>query len=60
MVSLLTLSGVDLDSSLSHQVTFWWDDDDDVRFVLDKHAELDFYSVDHTETSPWVDSLAMI
>ena len=25
-------------------VTFWWDDDDDVRFVLDQHAELGFYS----------------
>jgi hypothetical protein len=29
------------------QVNFQWDDDDDddeVRFVLDQHAELDFYS----------------
>jgi hypothetical protein len=25
------------------QVNFQWDDDD-VRFVLDQHAELDFYS----------------
>ena len=24
------------------QVTFWWDDN--VRFILDQHAELDFYS----------------
>jgi hypothetical protein len=23
---------------------FQWDDDDEVRFVLDQHAELDFYS----------------
>jgi hypothetical protein len=22
---------------------FWWDDDDDVRFVVDQHDELDFY-----------------
>jgi hypothetical protein len=27
--------------TLSH---FQWDDDDEVRFVLDQHAELDFYS----------------
>jgi hypothetical protein len=26
------------------QVNFHWDDDDDVHFVLDQHAELDFYS----------------
>ena len=26
------------------QVNFQWNDDDDVRFVLDQHAELDFYS----------------
>jgi hypothetical protein len=25
------------------KVTFWWDDDD-VRFVLEQHADLDFYS----------------
>ena len=25
-------------------VEFWWDDDD-IRFVLDQHAKLDFYSV---------------
>ena len=25
-------------------VNFQWDDDDEVRFVLDQHAELDFYS----------------
>jgi hypothetical protein len=27
-----------------HGVNFQWDDDDDVRFVLDQHTELDFYS----------------
>ena len=26
------------------QVNFQWDDDDEVRFVLDQHAKLDFYS----------------
>jgi hypothetical protein len=26
------------------QVTIWYDDDDDVRFELDQHALLDFYS----------------
>jgi len=32
-------------SSISwrEQVTFWWNDDE-VRFVLDQHAELNFYS----------------
>jgi hypothetical protein len=25
------------------QVTFWWDDNDDVHFVQDQHAELDIY-----------------
>jgi hypothetical protein len=29
--------------SWQEQVNFQWDDDE-VRFVLDKHAELDFYS----------------
>jgi hypothetical protein len=29
--------------SWREQVNFQWDDDD-VRFVLDQHAELDFYS----------------
>ena len=31
----------------SYQDIFWWDDDDndDVRFVLDQHTELDFYSL---------------
>ena len=29
--------------SWREQVTSWWDDDDDVRFVLDQHVELDFY-----------------
>ena len=26
------------------QDTFWQDDDDDIRFILDQHAELDLYS----------------
>jgi len=27
------------------QATFWWDDDDvEVHFVLEQHAELNFYS----------------
>ena len=31
--------------SCREQVKFWWDhDNDDVRFVLDQHNELDFYS----------------
>ena len=29
--------------SWREQVTFWWDDND-FRFVLDQHTELDFYS----------------
>jgi hypothetical protein len=27
------------------QVNFQWDDDDEVRFLLDQHAELDLYSL---------------
>ena len=27
------------------QIIFWWDDDDEVLFVLDQHTEQDFYSV---------------
>ena len=30
--------------SWREQVTYGWDDDHDVHFVLDQHAELDFYS----------------
>ena len=30
--------------SWQEQVTFQWDDDDDVHFVPDKHTELDFNS----------------
>jgi len=30
--------------SWCEQVTFWWDYDDNVYFVLDQHAELDLYS----------------
>ena len=26
------------------QNNFQWDDDDEIRFVLDQHSELDFYS----------------
>ena len=29
---------------LSEQINFQWDDDDEVCFVLDQHASLDFYS----------------
>ena len=30
--------------SWPEQVNFHWDDDDEVRFVLDQHAEFDLYS----------------
>jgi hypothetical protein len=30
--------------SWREQVNNQWDDDDEVRFVLDQHAELDFYN----------------
>jgi len=30
--------------SWREQVNFQWDDDDEVCFVLDQYAELDFYS----------------
>ena len=30
--------------SRREQVNFQWDDDGEVHFVLDQHAELDFYS----------------
>jgi len=30
--------------SWREQVNFQWDDDDEVRLVLDQHSELDFYS----------------
>ena len=30
--------------SWREQVNFQWDDDDEVRFDLDQHAELDIYS----------------
>jgi hypothetical protein len=29
--------------SWQEQVTIWWDDDDDVHFEPDQHAELDIY-----------------
>ena len=31
-------------NSRREHVNFQWDDDDEVRFVLDQHSELDFYS----------------
>jgi hypothetical protein len=30
--------------SWREQVTYWWDDDNGIRFVLDQDAELDYYS----------------
>jgi hypothetical protein len=30
--------------SWREQINFQWDDDDEIRFVLDQHSELDFYS----------------
>ena len=36
------------------QVNFQWDDDE-VHFVLDQHAELDFYSASSLKNSPRVD-----
>jgi len=27
-----------------NKLHFWWDEENDVRFVLDKHIELNFYS----------------
>ena len=38
------------------EANFQWDDDDDVRFVLDQHAGLDFIIVlDHWNNSPRID-----
>ena len=37
---------------------FQWDDDDEVRFVLDQHAELDFYSANWNNMSPHSDTLS--
>ena len=31
-------------ASWQERATFRWDDDDDVRFVIDQHYLLDFYS----------------
>ena len=41
-----SLTPIDQSSAIScgEQVTFWWDDDGGVNFVLDQHHELDFYS----------------
>ena len=33
-----------MSSNPTHGVAFWWDDDDNVRFALDQHAQLDLYS----------------
>ena len=30
--------------SWQEQVTFWWDDNDDVCFIPDQHSELDIFS----------------
>jgi hypothetical protein len=45
-VSDCSLTPNDQSSAIScgEQVTFWWDDDGGVNFVLDQHHELDFYS----------------
>jgi hypothetical protein len=40
--------------SWREQVNFQWDDDE-VRIVLDQHAELDFKVLAHWNNSPWVD-----
>ena len=37
---MCNLSGI----SWPDQIIFWWDDDDEVLFVLDQHTEQDFYS----------------
>ena len=43
------------------EITFWWvdddddDDDDDARFILDQHAELDFFSASSLKNSPRLD-----
>ena len=34
------------------QVNFQWDDDDEIRFVLDQHAELEFYSASSLKQHP--------
>jgi hypothetical protein len=48
MVSVFALSG--------EQVNFQWDDDDDeVRFVLDQHTELDIYSASSLKQQSRVD-----
>jgi hypothetical protein len=40
--------------SWQEQVNFQWDDDE-VRFVLDQHAELDFFSASSLKQQPAVD-----
>jgi hypothetical protein len=41
---------------MREQINFQWDDDE-VRFVLDKHAEVDFYSASSLKQQSWVDML---
>jgi hypothetical protein len=39
--------------SWREEITFQWDDDDDdVRFILDQHAELDFIVLIHQYNNP--------
>ena len=38
--------------SWQEQVTIWWDDDDDVCFELDQHAEFDIYSASSLKQQP--------
>jgi hypothetical protein len=40
--------------SWREQLKFWWDNDDDVRFVLDQHSEFDCYSVSLLKQQPVV------
>jgi hypothetical protein len=37
---------------LSEQINFQWHDDDEVCFVLDQHASLDFYSASSLTQQP--------
>ena len=39
-ISVSNFSGI----SWREIVTFWWDDGDDVCFVLDQHSQLNFYN----------------
>ena len=48
-------SAIVLAISWREQVNFQWDDDE-VRFVLDQHAELDFIELAHCDNSPLIDT----